>query len=80
MSFKMKDVLKLAQDAIEGTPASVWENCCRHVETVEERFWKTDPAVEKAVERFMIEVSDEEGHFTASESSDYSDTVTAFEI
>ena len=50
------------------------------METVEERFWKTDPAVEKAVERFMIEASDEEGTFTASESSDYSDTDAAFEI
>ena len=79
MSFKMKDVLKLSQDAIEGTPASVWENCCRHVETVEEIFWKNNPAVEKAVERSMIEVSDE-GTFTASKSSEYSDTDTAFEI
>ena len=70
LTFKMKDVLDLTQDAISSITSSDWENCCRHVEDVEQRFIKSDNAMDDAIEKFIIEVTDEEGTDSASEGGE----------
>ena len=72
-------MVRLTQDALESISASDWEACCRHVREQEERFWRTNVAMERAVEQFIIAVSDEEATDTASDDQDYSDTDSAFE-
>lgn len=54
------------------------ESFCRHIKIVEEKFWHSDIAIEKAIESLIIEVSDIEGASTATEFG--SETETASEI
>ncbi|XP_060564213.1 uncharacterized protein LOC132723503 [Ruditapes philippinarum] len=67
VTFKMTDVLKLTQNAIDNITTEEWKSCCRHVEQVEARFWRSDIALEEAIERIIIHVSDDEETDTASE-------------
>ena len=80
MTFKMADVVQLTHDAIARVTADDWMKCCRHVVGIEEKYWKSDIAIEEEIEKIVIQVtSSDEDTDTASECSDYSDTESANE-
>ena len=73
MTFKMADVVQLTHDAIARVTADDWMKCCRHVVGIEEKYWKSDIAIEEELEKIVIQVtSSDEDTDTASECSDYS--------
>ena len=80
VTFKMADVVQLTHDAIARVTADDWMKCCRHVVGIEEKYWKSDIAIEEEIEKIVIQVtSSDEDTDTASECSDYSDTESANE-
>jgi len=77
----MVDVLQMTQDAINSIGKIEWVDCCRrHVREEETRFANQDVAVDRAIERFLVDVSDAEETATWSDAEDYSDTDSAFEL
>jgi hypothetical protein len=74
LTFKFKDVQALVDDAIGDITSDEWKSCVKHVETVESRYYASDIAVDKEMDRicFVVDSSDE-GTDTASEG-EYSGT------
>ena len=79
MTYSAKSVQQLTEEALSSVTADAWVKCCSHVEKIEKEFWRSDVAVERVIDEFIIHVSDEEATDTASESSNYSDTDSAIE-
>jgi hypothetical protein len=60
-------VLKLTQIAVNSISIEEWNSCHRHVEEMEQRFLRSDIALEDAIDRIIIHVSDDEETDTVSE-------------
>lgn len=85
LSFKFNDVKLLIEEAFQQVTCKKWANCCSHVEGVEKNYWLTDIAVEKELDRIVINIdSDDSSDF--DELSDYDNEteedarVSAYEI
>ena len=80
LTFKFKDVRKLAEEAIEHITVEDWTACCEHSQREEERYWRADIVEEAPLERLVISVtSSDEGTDTASDLTDSEETDTASE-
>lgn len=81
-TFKMKDILELTEAAIDSVTAEDWRNCCRHVRTIEDRYWAEEIVIDRAIEPITFQVtSSDSGTDTASDSDEWSSgTDTADEI
>lgn len=64
-TFKMADVKKLLQEALNNISAEKWQNCISHVKKEETKLGTLDNNVDKTVDSFIINVTGE----TSSESS-----------
>lgn len=51
LKFKMTDVQTLIQEGLESIGEKELLDCCNHVETVEQEYWKRDIAVEAEIEK-----------------------------
>ena len=78
-SFKITDVVKHADEALEDVTSSFWESCCKHVEDAEQSYWEQDIAIEAEIEKIEFLVcSSDEATDTATEGEN-SETDTADE-
>lgn len=66
-TFKMADVKKLFQEALDNITAEKWKNCISHVKKEESKLGGLDHEVDKTVDSFIINVT---GETSSSESSD----------
>lgn len=69
-TFKMVDVKKLFDDALETVTADTWHKCIQHVYKEEMRFWNLDIRVKVVTEPFIIELQKESDNSFSKESSE----------
>ena len=70
LTFKFSDLEQLIDEAFEQVTAEKWANCCAHVESVEKKYWQNDIAVEKEIERIVIDVNSDESDVNTSDNDD----------
>lgn len=75
----MSSVKELALKKFGEVGPTEWEHCIRHVEGVEQQYWKLDIAVEEEVEKVVINLgsddSDDNSSENESEEADSDDTL-----
>ncbi|CAH3893581.1 unnamed protein product [Pieris brassicae] len=70
-TFKMVDEKKLLQEGLNSITIEKWQNCISHVIKEELKFGGLDSQIDKTVDSFIINVSDETSD--SSSETDYSD-------
>ena len=53
-TFKIADVLALANEAINAVTADQWRSACLHCMTLVDEFWKTDCLQEETVKQLSL--------------------------
>ena len=71
MTFKLSNLKQLIDEAFEQVTTEKWANCCAHVESVEKKYWHNDIAVEKEIERIVIEVNSDDSDVTDNDDATY---------
>lgn len=67
-TFKIAEVEKLTNEAIESISTSAWENCVRHAEHLQEEDYRREISRDEIMERFVIHLRESD-----SEESDGTD-------
>ena len=74
LTFKTANIQTLINESLESIRADDLRKYCEHVFKKEAEFCEENIAIEKAIDTFFINVSDEEATDTAIECEDNSDT------
>ena len=81
LTFKFNDLKQLIDEAFEQVTAEKWANYCVHVESVEKKYWQNDIAVEKEIERIVIDVNSDDSDVTDNDDGTYAkDSVSDTDI
>ena len=56
---RVNDVMQLANDAFQQITVQDWENHCRHVRTIEERYRQNDIVIDNAIDDVIIDLADD---------------------
>ena len=69
-TFKLSDLKQLIDETFEQVTAEKWANCWAHVESVEKKYWRNDIAVEKEIERIVMDVNSDDSDVNTSDNDD----------
>ena len=68
----MSDLKQLIDEEFEQVTAEKWTKCCAHVESVEKKYWQNVIAVEKEIERVVIDGNSDDSDVNTSDNDDES--------
>ena len=60
VTFKLQDIKKLFEEALNKVTSEVWKKCVSHVIKEEEKMWIVDGLVDDSVEPLIISVNAED--------------------
>ena len=70
VTFKMKDVKELVNEAISDITAAKWRKCEHYSMKVEDEFWKLDFGNRKPTEKFIINLEEDDSDDSSDSDSD----------
>ncbi|XP_043262779.1 uncharacterized protein LOC122403884 [Colletes gigas] len=71
-TLAVDELLALAEEAVNRTSVSEWENFCRHTEDLEKKYWEKDNLLEDAMDEVLSQILDnsEDSEDNSSSSED----------
>ena len=72
-TFKIADVMRLTQEAVNEVPPQQWSSVCIHCEKIVDEFWKMDGLQEQATAKLTIELCEEDEDEADEDDSDDED-------
>jgi hypothetical protein len=69
-SFKMKDIQKLFEEALENVTPKDWENACRHVMDIEKSYWDKDNICDINIPDIVVKLAEDSDSENSSHTSD----------